>query len=98
MTSNKISTDEERTEAWKSYVKLFGLNLQRIRQSRHYSQERVAYDACLSKTQYQRLENGGFTYDPPSNPTAKTLLALCQVLSVGIEELFPEPWPDLRNK
>lgn len=98
MTQKNRNLLEDQTFTWDEYMKEFGLNLQRIRQCRRYSQERVAFDACISKVQYQRLENGGFSNDKSSNPTAKTLMALCQVLNVEINELFPKPWPDLRNR
>lgn len=81
---------------WDDYAKTVGMNLRRLRVARGLSQERVAFDAGLSKIQYQRIENGGFKHDPPSNPTARTLLALAQILEV--DDLLPKPWPDLHAK
>lgn len=85
-------------EEWALYVKRVGLILQKARLAKGYSQERVAYDAGLSKVQYQRLENGGFAGDPPSNPTIRTLMAVCQILGVRPDDVLPEPWPDLHAR
>ena len=79
---------------WTQYTREFEMNLRRIRAQRGFSQERVAYDAGMSRLQYQRLEGGGSSKDP----TAKTLIALAQVLDVSIDELLPTPWPDLRAR
>ena len=83
---------------WTQYTREFEMNLRRIRAQRGFSQERVAYDAGMSRLQYQRLEGGGASTDRPANPTAKTLIALATVLSVSIDELLPTPWPDLRAR
>ena len=83
---------------WEEYAKVIGMTIRRIRVNRGFSQERVAFDAGLSKTQYQRIESGGFKHDLPPNPTSRTLLALAQILDVEIGELLPEPWPDLHVK
>ena len=79
---------------WTQYTHEFEMNLRRIRAQRGYSQERVAYDAGMSRLQYQRLEGGGSSKDRP----AKTLIALATVLDVSIDELLPTPWPDLRAR
>ena len=83
---------------WTKYTREFEMNLRRIRAQRGFSQERVAYDAGMSRLQYQRLEGGGASTDRPANPTAKTLIALATVLGVSIDELLPTPWPDLRAR
>lgn len=83
---------------WTQYTREFEMNLRRIRAQRGFSQERVAYDAGMSRLQYQRLEGGGASTDRPANPTAKTLIALATVLGVSIDELLPTPWPDLRAR
>ncbi|MFQ8945623.1 helix-turn-helix domain-containing protein [Bifidobacterium adolescentis] len=83
---------------WTQYTREFEMNLRRIRAQRGFSQERVAYDAGMSRLQYQRLEGGGASNDRPANPTAKTLIALATVLDVSIDELLPTPWPDLRAR
>ncbi len=38
---------------WTQYTRKFEMNLRRIRAQRGYSQERVAYDAGMSRLQYQ---------------------------------------------
>ena len=83
---------------WTQYTREFEMNLRRIRAQRGFSQERVAYDAGMSRLQYQRLEGGGASTDRPANPTAKTLIALATVLGVSIDELLPTPRPDLRAR
>ena len=35
---------------------------------------------------------------PPANPTLKTIMAVAQVLGVTLDELLPQPWPDLHAK
>ena len=84
--------------SWDEYSRRLGVNLQRLRIQRGLSQERVAFDAGMSRLQYQRLERGGFKGDPPSNPTARTLIALAQILGVTVDELLPQPWPDMHAK
>ena len=69
---------------WTQYTREFEMNLRRIRAQRGFS--------------HQRLEGGGSSKDRPANPTAKTLIALAQVLDVSIDELLPTPWPDLRAR
>ena len=50
---------------WTQYTREFEMNLRRIRAQRGFSQERVAYDAGMSRLQYQRLEGGGSSKDRP---------------------------------
>lgn len=93
-----MATHISDTESWEGYTRELGMNLRRIRNKRGYSQEHVAYGAGLSKVQYQRLESGGFKGDSTPNPTAKTLIAIAEVLDVSLGEILPEPWPDLRAR
>lgn len=85
-------------DAWVIYVKEVGLNLQRLRIARKLSQERVAYDSGLSRYTYQKFEKGESMPGTPANPSLHNMMAIAQVLGVGLEELLPEPWPDLRAK
>lgn len=83
---------------WEEYSRKIGLQLQKERERRKWSQERVAYDAHMSKVQYQRIEGGGYRNDPVSNPTIKSLIAIAEVLDLKITDLLAQPWPDLRSR
>lgn len=72
-----------------------GGNLQRHRLERGYSQERVAYEAGLSRYTYQKLEKGESRPGDPANPRLQTLLAIAQVLGVELTDLLPPKTPDL---
>ena len=56
------------SKEWARYAKELGVNLQRLRVERGLTQERVAYDAGLSRYQYQRMEWGKIGKDTPANP------------------------------
>lgn len=86
------------SKEWAKYAKELGVNLQRLRVERGLTQERVAYDAGLSRYQYQRMEWGKIGKDTPANPTLKTIMAVAQVLGVTLDELLPQPWPDLHAR
>ena len=81
------------SKEWARYAKELGVNLQRLRVERGLTQERVAYDAGLSRYQYQRMEWGKIGKDTPANPTLKTIMAVAQVLGVTLDELLPQPSP-----
>lgn len=83
---------------WAAYAKELGLNIQRQRTRRSYSQEYVAYNANLSRFSYQQLEKGESRPGTPSNPSLLNVMAVAQVLGVSVDDLLPEPWPDLRAK
>ncbi|PJM73062.1 transcriptional regulator [Bifidobacterium primatium] len=85
-------------DEWREYVKRLGVNLQRARQQRRLSQERVAYDAGLSRYTYQKFEKGESMPGTPANPSLHNVMAIAQVLGVDLTDLLPEPWPDLRAK
>ena len=86
------------SKEWARYAKELGVNLQRLRVERGLTQERVAYDAGLSRYQDPRMEWGKIGKDTPANPTLKTIMAIAQVLGVTLDELLPRPWPDLHAK
>lgn len=83
------------TEPWDRYARELGHNIQRERARVGYSQDRVAYEANLSRYTYQKLEKGESRPGTPANPTVKTLLAVAQVLGVTITDLLPTETPDL---
>lgn len=82
-------------EAWDAYARDLGHNIQRERARVGYSQDRVAYEAGLSRYTYQKLEKGESRPGTPANPTVKTLLAIAQVLGVDLTDLLPARTPDL---
>lgn len=83
------------TEPWDRYARELGHNIQRERARVGYSQDRVAYEANLSRYTYQKLEKGESRPGTPANPTVKTLLAVAQVLGVTITDLLPTETPEL---
>lgn len=80
---------------WDAYARAIGTNIQRQRVARGYSQDRVAYEANLSRYTYQKLEKGESRPGTPANPTVRTLLAVAQVLGVGLADILPRDAPDL---
>ena len=79
---------------WDTYVAEIGANIHRLRIARGYSQDRVAYEANLSRYTYQQLERGRSSPKRTSNPRLMTLLAIAQVLKVPLEDLLPDDAPD----
>ena len=82
-------------DAWERYARELGQNIQRERARIGHSQDRVAYEANLSRYTYQKLEKGESRPGSPANPRLMTLLAISQVLSVGLTDLLPAKAPDL---
>lgn len=80
---------------WSAYVREIGTNIQRHRVVRGYSQDRVAYEANLSRYTFQKLEKGESRPDSAANPRLMTLLAIAQVLDIELSELLPPRTPDL---
>ena len=80
---------------WDRFAREIGTNIQRYRAARGFSQDRVAYEANLSRYTYQKLEKGESRPGTPANPRLMTLLAISQVLAVRLEDLLPEVKPDL---
>ena len=76
-------TDED----WWRYARALGLKLQRARLAKGMSQEAVAHAAGISTFTYQKFEKGESKPGTPMNPRLRTLLALADVLEVGVGEL-----------
>lgn len=64
---------------------IFGLNLQRLRRKRGYSQERLAYLAACSRAYLSGAEAGH------RNATLETIDKLARALEVDPAELFRRP-------
>ncbi|WP_307785415.1 helix-turn-helix transcriptional regulator [Microbacterium hibisci] len=90
-----MSNSKRPTLTWESYARDIGNNIQRRRVERGYSQERVAYEARLSRYTYQKLEKGESRPGDPANPRLQTLLAIAQVLEIELTDLLPATAPDL---
>ncbi|MGB3414602.1 MAG: helix-turn-helix transcriptional regulator, partial [Microbacteriaceae bacterium] len=59
------------------------------------SQERVAHATGISTYTYRKLEKGESNPGTPANPRLQTLVALAEVLGVGVHELLPEKLPGI---
>lgn len=90
--------DDNADQEWAAYSQRLATSLRRARESAGLSQEQVAYRAGLTRYTYQKYEKGESRPGSPANPTLRTLLALCQVLGVGLERLVPSEVPDLRSR
>ncbi|MDO8382332.1 MAG: helix-turn-helix domain-containing protein [Microbacterium sp.] len=87
--------DPDPSSDWSAYVRAIGTNIQRQRLARGYSQDRVAYEANLSRYTFQKLEKGESRPGSPANPRLMTLLAIAQVLGVELSAILPPHPPDL---
>jgi len=81
---------------WDAYARELGHTLKRLREKRGIAQEQLAYAAGLSRYTYQKWEKGESAPGSPSNPSLRNMMAIAQVLGVTLDELLPQPWPDLR--
>lgn len=86
------------TGEWNDYARELGLSMQRLRELRGLSQERVAYDSGLSRYTYQKFEKGESMPGAPANPSLRNIMAIAQTLGVTLDELLPDPWPDLHAR
>lgn len=77
------------------YARALGINLQRLRLERGWSQEKLAHAAGISSYTYQKYEKGESKPGTPMNPRLFTLLALAQALDERIEKILPTTSPDL---
>lgn len=81
--------------AWERFARELGVNLQRARQARGLSQERVAHAAGIAPYTYQKFEKGESKPGTPLNPRLANLVALAQVLEIDLADLLPRPLPDI---
>ncbi|KTS55407.1 hypothetical protein NS206_16835 [Microbacterium testaceum] len=66
------------------------MNLRRRRDALGLTQEAVAERAGISLYAYQQYERGAVTSGgAATNPRLATVLGICEVLQVSIEELLP---------
>ena len=78
---------------WEEFGREIGVRLQRARETRGLSQERTAHLAGIASYTYQKFEKGESRPGSPLNPRLATLLALCRVLEIRLEDLLPDPPP-----
>ncbi|MCD2499382.1 MULTISPECIES: helix-turn-helix domain-containing protein [Microbacterium] len=81
---------------WTQYARELGASIHRLRIARGLTQEQVAYAAGLTRYTFQKFEKGESMPGTPANPALHNIMAIAQVLDVTLEELLPQPWPDLR--
>jgi transcriptional regulator with XRE-family HTH domain len=82
-----------RPPTWEEFGKEIGVRLQKARERRGLSQERTAHLAGIASYTYQKFEKGESRPGTPLNPRLSTLLALCRVLEVRLEDLVPDEVP-----
>jgi transcriptional regulator with XRE-family HTH domain len=78
---------------WDEFGKEIGVRLQKARERRGLSQERTAHLAGIASYTYQKFEKGESRPGTPLNPRLATLLALCRVLEIRLEDLVPDEVP-----
>jgi transcriptional regulator with XRE-family HTH domain len=78
---------------WEEFGREIGVRLQRAREGRGLSQERTAHLAGSASYTYQKFEKGESRPGSPLNPRLSTLIALCRVLELRLEDLLPDPPP-----
>lgn len=83
-------------EGWVDYATAVGSNIQRFRVQQGLSQEELAYAAGLSRYALQLFERGG-NDGRPANPQLSNIMAIAQVLGVGLQDLLPSDWPEMSD-
>jgi transcriptional regulator with XRE-family HTH domain len=91
--NRRMAGQRRREPTWEEFGREIGVRLQRARERRGLSQERTAHLAGIASYTYQKFEKGESRPGSPLNPRLSTLLALCHVLQIRLEDLLPEPTP-----
>lgn len=91
--NRRVAAHRRREPTWEEFGREIGIRLQRARERAGLSQERTAHLAGIASYTYQKFEKGESRPGAPLNPRLSTLLALCRVLDVRIEDLVPDPAP-----
>ena len=92
--NRRVAAQRRRREpTWEEFGREIGIRLQRARERAGLSQERTAHLAGIASYTYQKFEKGESRPGSPLNPRLSTLLALCRVLDVRLEDLLPDPAP-----
>jgi transcriptional regulator with XRE-family HTH domain len=90
---NRRMAGQRRPPTWDEFGREIGVRLQRARERKGLSQERTAHLAGIAGYTYQKFEKGESRPGTPLNPRLSTLLSLCEVLDLHLEDLVPEPGP-----
>ena len=91
-----MSTNPASTPEWAEFARELGMNLRRRRDALGLTQEAVAERAGISLYAYQQYERGAVTKGgAATNPRLATVLTICEVLAVSMQDLLP-PAPQLR--
>jgi len=88
-----VAAQRRREPTWEEFGRDIGIRLQRARERAGLSQERTAHLAGIAGYTYQKFEKGESRPGAPLNPTLATLLSLCRVLDVTLQDLIPDPPP-----
>jgi transcriptional regulator with XRE-family HTH domain len=92
-TIGDMARQRRTAPTWDEFGREIGVRLQRARELRGLSQERTAHLAGIAAYTYQKFEKGESRPGTPLNPRLSTLLALCRVLEMRLEDLVPDPAP-----
>jgi transcriptional regulator with XRE-family HTH domain len=92
-TIGRVAAQRRREPTWEEFGRDIGIRLQRARERSGLSQERTAHLAGIASYTYQKFEKGESRPGSPINPRLSTLLALCRVLDLRLEDLVPDPAP-----
>ena len=65
-----------------AYIKMFGVQLQKIRLSKKMTQEALAYTSDIPISQVGRIERGEI------NTTISTVKVLSKALNISVKEMF----------
>jgi transcriptional regulator with XRE-family HTH domain len=91
--NRRMAAQRRRPPTWEEFGRDIGVRLQRARERKGLSQERAAHLAGIAGYTYQKFEKGESRPGTPLNPRLSTLLALCGVLDLRLEDLVPDPAP-----
>ena len=91
--NRRVRAQRRREPTWEEFGREIGVRLQRARERAGLSQERTAHLAGIASYTYQKFEKGESRPGSPLNPRLSTLIALCRVLDVRLEDLLPDPRP-----
>ena len=85
-----MSTNPASTPEWAEFSRALGMNLRRRRDVLGLTQEVVAEQVGISLYAYQQYERGAVTKDgAATNPRLATVLMICEVLEVAVQDLLP---------
>ncbi|TFC11090.1 XRE family transcriptional regulator [Cryobacterium sp. MDB2-33-2] len=84
----RVSDDD----AWELYAKALGHRVRTAREVKGLSQDRAAAESGISRTHYQRIEQGVGS-GSAANPSLRTFVRIASALGVEASELLPPGGP-----